>query len=68
MRAETLLVTSSVAQGVSQGKRIPRRNFSAGLLFRAASVVAAAAMVLSCSREPTPRSDADVAVAEVNGA
>ncbi len=47
--------------------RFPRRNYSAGILFRAASVVAAAALFLSCSRDPAPRSDADVAVAEVNG-
>jgi parvulin-like peptidyl-prolyl isomerase len=32
-----------------------------------ASAAALAALLLSCSREPAPRSDADIAVAEVNG-
>ena len=42
---------------------LPRR-----LLFRMASAAALAAVLLSCSRDPAPPSDADFAVAEVNGA
>jgi len=44
------------------------RRFFAGILFRMVSAAALAALVLSCTREPAPRSDAAVAVAEVNGA
>lgn len=47
---------------------VRRLRFAVVLLFRAASVVAAAALFLSCSRDPAPRSDADLAVAEVDGA
>lgn len=44
------------------------RDRSRGILFRMASAAALAALLLSCSREPAPRPDADFAVAEVDGA
>ena len=46
---------------------IPRHR-SRGIFFRMASAAVLAALLLSCSRDPSPRSDADFAVAEVNGA
>src|SRR5512134_3539479 len=43
------------------------RHRSRRILFRMASAAALAALLLSCTRDPAPRSDADFAVAEVNG-
>lgn len=43
-------------------------SFPARVPFRLALAAALAALLFSCSREPAPRSDADVVVAEVNGA
>jgi parvulin-like peptidyl-prolyl isomerase len=44
------------------------RGLLNGIVFRMVSAAALAALVLSCSRETAPRPDADVAVAEVDGA
>src|SRR5512134_2274352 len=45
-----------------------RRGDSPGFLFQMVVAAALAVTVLSCAREPAPRSDADIAVADVDGA
>lgn len=53
---------------MSQMWSVPRHRTSPSTLLRMAFTAALAALLFSCSREPAPRGDAEVVVAEVNGA